>query len=382
MVEELATQHVFVTGRLCLFGEHSDWAGEYRAEGRFDPAILPGRTLVIGTNEGLHARVNRLAEHVLVFQGITSAGNTHGPRRFPLDDEKALEQEAAAGGFWSYVAGTALCVMRELKKRGVRQSVQGLNIDNHNSTLPACKGLSSSAAVCVLVARAFSAAYNLQFDVRTEMELAYQGEVATPSQCGRMDQACAYGSTPVVLTFDGNDVTAEPLPLGGTVRLVFADLEASKDTVTILRGLRAAYPVATTDTHAKLHRFLGEQNTDIVSRASAALAKGDAAALGALMVEAQAAFDAAAMPLVPSQLEAPVLHRVLADERVRALSLGGKGVGSQGDGSVQFVCATAAQQQELCELLEREFHMSPYHLTMEVNTKAPAPEHVPSAAAV
>ena len=28
---------------------------------------------------------------------------------------------------------------------------------------------------------------------RGEMEYAYQGELATPSRCGRMDQGCAFG---------------------------------------------------------------------------------------------------------------------------------------------------------------------------------------------
>ena len=36
---------LFVPGRLCLFGEHSDWAGHYR---KHNADLLPGRTLVVG----------------------------------------------------------------------------------------------------------------------------------------------------------------------------------------------------------------------------------------------------------------------------------------------------------------------------------------------
>jgi hypothetical protein len=36
------------------------------------------------------------------------------------------------------------------------------------------------------------------------MELAYQGEITTPSRCGRMDQGCAFGNRPVLMTFDGD----------------------------------------------------------------------------------------------------------------------------------------------------------------------------------
>jgi hypothetical protein len=50
---------LFVSGRLCLFGEHSDWAGEFSNS---NPAILPGRTLVVGTQEGVYARARPLEE--------------------------------------------------------------------------------------------------------------------------------------------------------------------------------------------------------------------------------------------------------------------------------------------------------------------------------
>jgi galactokinase len=45
---------IFVPGRLCLFGEHSDWAGDYR---RLNPELEKGYTLLVGTNQGLYAEV-------------------------------------------------------------------------------------------------------------------------------------------------------------------------------------------------------------------------------------------------------------------------------------------------------------------------------------
>lgn len=48
---------IFVPGRLCLFGEHSDWAGEYR---RINPLTEKGYTLIVGTNPGLfHCKCRR-----------------------------------------------------------------------------------------------------------------------------------------------------------------------------------------------------------------------------------------------------------------------------------------------------------------------------------
>ena len=43
---------IFVPGRICLFGEHSDWAGGYR---RINVDIEKGYTLITGTNQGIYA---------------------------------------------------------------------------------------------------------------------------------------------------------------------------------------------------------------------------------------------------------------------------------------------------------------------------------------
>lgn len=49
-------------------------------------------------------------------------------------------------------------------KAGV-SNADGVTIDNHLTTLPLKKGLSSSAAVCVLVVRALCLAYGLELSV-------------------------------------------------------------------------------------------------------------------------------------------------------------------------------------------------------------------------
>ena len=45
---------LFVPGRLCLFGEHSDWAGGYR---KINPNIEKGRAIIVGIDRGIYARV-------------------------------------------------------------------------------------------------------------------------------------------------------------------------------------------------------------------------------------------------------------------------------------------------------------------------------------
>ena len=54
-------------------------------------------------------------------------------------------------------------------------SVRGLVVENYRTDLPIRKGLSSSAAACVLTARAFNRLYDLKLTVQDEMECAYLG---------------------------------------------------------------------------------------------------------------------------------------------------------------------------------------------------------------
>ena len=160
---------IFVPGRICLMGEHSDWAGGYR---RFNKSITPGMCLVSGTNQGLFARV-RSHPTSLICSAVDHHGNKHGPEEFSMDPEQLLAG-ANSDSIFAYILGVAYQI-------AVRYHTQGLVIDNYKTTLPLRKGLSSSAAVTVLAARAFNRVYDLKMTVRGEMDLAYQGEITTPS---------------------------------------------------------------------------------------------------------------------------------------------------------------------------------------------------------
>ena len=113
------------------------------------------------------------------------------------------------------------CVLASDTRQG------GLEIHNYKTTLPLNKGLSSSAALCVLVARAFNRVYDLKLSVRGEMDIAYQGEITTPSQCGRMDQCCAFGTRPVLMKFDGDLLECEELTVGAPLYLVIVELQGT-----------------------------------------------------------------------------------------------------------------------------------------------------------
>ena len=331
---------IFVPGRICLFGEHSDWAGGYR---RINADIEQGYTLISGTDQGIYAEVEAHPT-ALVLSATRPGGERVEPTEIPMQPQILLEA-ARAGGFWSYIAGVAYQVL-------TNYHVRGLVIDNFKTDLPMKKGLSSSAAISVLAARAFNRVYDLKLTVRGEMELAYMGEITTPSRCGRMDQGCAFGNRPVLMTFDGDRLDTEELQVKGDLHFVIVDLAAQKDTVEILNRLNRCYPFAENQVESGVQELLGPINKRIVHQAMDALVTSDAQRLGSLMTEAQAFFDRYATPACPEELTAPVLHRVLAYEPLQAHIWGGKGVGSQGDGTAQFMARSADDQQAVIEIIQ------------------------------
>lgn len=343
---------VFVPGRVCLFGEHSDWAGSYR---RINSQVPPGGVIIAGTNQGIHARVTA-HDDSLVLRSTLANGDTHGPLTVSME-RAALLEEARKGEFFSYACGVAYHMM-------TFYHVRGIEIDNYETTMPTRKGLSSSAAMCVLVARAFNRVYDLKLTTRAEMEAAYQGEILTPSRCGRMDQACAFGQVAVRMTFDGDLLRTRTLTPARPVHLLVADLKGSKDTVKILSDLNRAYPFATDELSRNVQHYLGDVNNRIVADAAVALRAGDAEQLGRLMTHAQEEFDRYLQPASPEQLRSRKLHTVLADRDVQSLVFGGKGVGSQGDGCVQFVCRGALEREQLTGLLEERYRMDCFPLDL------------------
>ena len=341
---------LFVPGRLCLFGEHTDWAGHYRT---MNADILPGASIVTGIEQGIYAEVEKSSIFELYSDApeISNVWNDFSCRM----NETELKTVAKSGSFFCYCAGVASYMLEWYKVGGVRIRITKM-------TLPMKSGLSSSAAICVLVARAFNQLYKLNLNTLGEMNIAYLGELRTSSRCGRLDQACAFGVKPNLMTFDGDEIEVKTLNVKKTLYWVFADLCAEKDTIRILSDLNKSYPFATTEAEQNLHKALGEWNHEIVDRAIRYMAEGNVQALGQLMTEAEEQFDKYIAPMSPA-LCAPKLHEVLHDPNILPLVYGGKGVGSHGDGSVQFLARSAESQQKLIDYLNAQ-GMRAYALTL------------------
>lgn len=343
---------LFIPGRLCLFGEHTDWAGKYRT---MNADIVPGASIVTGIEQGIYAEVEKSS----IFEMYSEAPEIAGIwQDFSCRmNESELRGVARSGNFFSYCAGVASYMLEWYQVGGVKIKLKSM-------TLPIKSGLSSSAAICVLVARAFNQLYHLNLNTVGEMNIAYLGELRTSSRCGRLDQACAFGVKPNLMTFDGDEIEVKTLNVKKNLYWVFADLCAEKNTIKILRDLNKGFPFASNEMEEREQKALGEENRKIIDLAIDYMAKGDAEALGKLMIGAQALFDQAVAPMCPEELTSPKLHAVLEDPIIKQWTYGGKGVGSQGDGSVQFLAKDEDSQQKVVDYLNSQ-GMKAYSLTLK-----------------
>ena len=343
---------LFVPGRLCLFGEHTDWAGKYRT---MNADIVPGASIVTGIEQGIYAEVEKSSIFEMYSEApeIADVWQDFACRM----NEQELKNVAKSGSFFSYCAGVASYMLEWYQVGGVKITLKKM-------TLPMKSGLSSSAATCVLVARAFNKLYRLNLNTMGEMNIAYVGELRTSSRCGRLDQACAFGVKPNLMTFDGDEVEVRTLNVKKHLYWVFADLCAEKNTIKILRDLNKGYPFASNPLEEREQKALGEENQRIINMAIEYMAKGDAEGLGKLMTGAQALFDTAVAPMCPEELTSPKLHEVLRDPIIQPFVYGGKGVGSQGDGSIQFLAKDKDCQQKVIDYLNSR-GMKAYPLTIK-----------------
>ncbi|MGN0402827.1 MAG: sugar phosphate nucleotidyltransferase [Acetatifactor sp.] len=346
---------LFVPGRLCLFGEHSDWTGTYMAQ---NENLVEGQAIVSGINLGIYATA--IIGEKFEISSVDAEGEEV---EFSCEmNIKELKQYAEKPFFFSYCCGVAAYICENYRVGGIKITITKVN-------LPMKKGLSSSAAVCCLVAKAFNELYGLHISTRGIMQIAYRGELLAGSRCGRLDQACAYGETPVLMHFSQGEIDVEKLRVGKTFYWVVADLCAGKDTKKILAYLSKAYPFATDEIGMREQEALGEDNHEIIRRAKKAMEEGNPEELGRIMVESQRIFDEKVAPACPDELSAPVLHSVLNDPKLQNLIYGAKGVGSQGDGTVQLLARDKESQKELIDYLNNERHMEAFGFNLNAGGK-------------
>lgn len=332
---------IFVGGRLCLFGEHSDWSSSYALQ---NPDIKSGKALVVGLEQGINALV-KLSDKFIFRQNKKYIKSEEDLIVEP--NKKELLKLAKSKTFYSYVAAVGSFMIDKF-------NVGGIEIDVTKVTLPIKKGLSSSAAVCVLVAQAYNQVYNLNLSEDEVMEIAYQGELLTGSKCGKMDQLCALGKQLTEVNFEKDKFSYNKIKVKKDIFMLIVDLGGNKNTKKILDSLNSSFPFSKDSVDRKVQRGLGLNNLKIVERAVKYLSTGNVKGLGKLMSVAQKNFDDYVAIKCKSELTSPILHKVLNMKEVKDLTYGGKGVGSQGDGSCQLIAKDENSREQLKALLTKE----------------------------
>lgn len=167
------------------------------------------------------------------------------------------------------------------------------------------------------------------------------------------------------MKFDGENLDVERLSVGRDLYWVFADLNGEKDTRKILSALNACYPYAQNETAERVQMALGPMNQEIIAEVIEAMRLGDAFRIGQLMIKAQQIFDDYISAACPSELRSPKLHAIMDNPIVKQYSLGVKGVGSQGDGTVQMICAGPNEQEKLVRYLSKDLGLEAYPFTIK-----------------
>lgn len=323
---------VFMPGRLCLFGEHTDWAAAYRIE---NPAIEKGYALVLGLDLGVYLKACKSDDF-----------------KYSYEDKQIILEKMTSGisssdPFFDYVVASIKIVTEQYK-------IGGATIICQKMTLPIKKGLASSAAICMAIIRVLNRLYDLNISIEEEMELAYNAEISIGSKCGRLDQLCAYGQGIRLAVFDGDTIKIDTIQLNQELYYVLVDLNGKKNTKKILDDLNSVYPYAQTNEEKLLFAALGTINKGIVNKAILSLIEGDIHELGRIMYDAQNKFDKYVAPY-SNQLIAPKLHYLMEKLNGNPYVLGMKGVGSQGDGMAQILVKDEAIQYKLINEIEEMY---------------------------
>ena len=330
-----------VSGRICLFGEHSDWAATYR---EINKNICKGYALVAGINQKIMADVSVDDNFIISFSKVNDLVDYENLKiNADLND---LYKLAKSDSFYSYASAAAYIIKKNY-------DVKGLKIDILDNTLPIKKGLASSAAISVLVIKAYNSLYKLELSGDQIMKYAFESELLTGSKCGRLDQFCYLGNSINKVVFDGNKISYENIFIKKDINMIIIDLNGKKDTKKILNDLNSCYPFPHEQIETKMVNYFGIINKKIVKQAEKCIKNGYIKELGKLMTYSQKLFDKYAIPICPSELTAPLLHNILNDPFIKKHSYGGKGVRSQGDGTAQIIAKNKNSQTAIINYLKK-----------------------------
>jgi len=332
--------NLFVPGRLGIVGELSDWVCDYKSE---NDSIVCGEAIAVGIDKGIYATAKKTDKFSFHING----------EDFEVEmNNIELKRCAESDSFYSYVSAVALYMNKNY-------DVGGVDITIRCMTLPIQKGLSSSAAISVLVAKSFNILYDLGLEFYEIMKIAYESEHIAHSKCGRLDQICAKGLGLSHLVFNKDSLDINPVSLKTKLYFVIADLNGRKDTKKILSTLHSCFPFPKTNLEKKVKEMLCEKNKLLIDEMIYSMKVGNIEKIGRLMNYSQRLIDESA-GLICDELKAPILHKVMRDPNIKNWSYGSRGIGSNGDGSIEILARNEKCQKKIEEYLKDEYDMNTF----------------------
>lgn len=294
-------------GRICLWGDHCDWAGRQVIASSIDRRIL--------------ARARERGDYVLLITARNTLYDLLDRASFPLDRAAELPLRDST---LKYVNAVVVALRRR------SESVSGADLEIE-SNVPMKKGLSSSAALCVSSARALSDLWGLGLSADDVVKVAYEAERGILGiGCGMMDQTASIFDYPVHIDFS-DGFSYSRIALRRELPFVIGDVGGERDTRLILNTLNEFYFERRDPLIVKT---LGEDIPEIVERARREMETGcRLEELGRLLNENQLCYDRGLRPFCESELGTPLLYRALESARDGG-ALGAKWTGAGGAGSI------------------------------------------------
>ena len=321
-------------GRVCLLGEHCDWAG--------------GSSLAVP----LPLAVEVTARSGKGSADVTMDTSVEGERlrgRWPAAGVSDPE-----GGPLRFV-GAAL---ETLHQAGRHVPPTELLV---RSDLPTGRGFSSSAAFTLAVLDALTRRASTPMSGAELAAAALETErdrLGVP--CGLLDPLACATRAPVLIEWGrgpGDEYRLEIIEPGRSLDLVVGSFREPRDTQGILRALNDdfAQPGSASE-EAFAHFALG------AIEAGAALAQGDPSTLGQAMDSAQAVYESHLEARLPA-LAAPRLRACCAWFRDQG-ALGAKFSGAGGDGSVVALYANRAEATGALRDFQDTFAVDAWHVSI------------------
>ena len=313
-------------GRICLLGDHCDWARRQVIASSIDRKIVATAELREDSQVNVTA-LNRVHDE-------TDAAT------FTLQTAPDIPIRSSS---LRYVNAVVAALLERFKL----SSGADITIE---SNVPMRKGLSSSAAICVATSKALSELWGLNLTPDDVVRVSYRAERGILGiACGMMDQTASVFDHPLHIDFS-NDFAYEPIRLKGELPIAIADVGGERNTKLILNTLNKYY---FDEEDPLIVKTLGEDIPGIVKLAREEMEnRCRLDVLGNLMNQNQECYNRGLRPFCESELGSPLLYRALDAARDGG-ALGAKWTGAGGSGSIIALSEDLQSREALVEELER-----------------------------